>query len=189
MKISNKIEFTPFAQAATNNGRICAYLGISLSGVMFAAKKQELNNNPISIKTQNLIELLAWIGFDELGLSLHQTPEMQKKYNLRTTVITPRLAIQEIKGEFCFFINAFDQWIATHDYEEVRKELGGTITPKINEVMGKNFLQKQREQWKHISQTEIYNQESIRSIFNKLNKEQSDQETSHEEQLPITIID
>lgn len=139
------------ADVTTSVGRICFYYLFDPLNPKYAAKRS-VNGEISSLKTSDLGELFAWIGFDALGQELYQSAPMQNRFKIKQVWINKHLLIHSCHQNHLFFIRHNEQWLWSRDPNDLTSVFGEGIFSEINSIAGKGFVEAQIKQIKQDQQ-------------------------------------
>lgn len=119
--------------------RICFYFGFNPTlRVGYAAKK--LSNNKTShIKSFDLAEVIAWLGFDELAHTLLTSPNFNTKYKTYYKDIKENLKCLIVNSRAIFFFKQNNVWSWCSSPDDLVAPCGEGVNSLIDSIMGQNF--------------------------------------------------
>lgn len=125
-----------------NNDRICFYFGFDMKeGIGFAAKKQ-VDNVVSKVKSNEINDVIAWIGFEtDLAKALLTSERFGRKYKVNPhVVIKGQLVVNKLNGLHTYFVKENDQWVWLESIEDVKPKFKFDVEERISAVMGKDFI-------------------------------------------------
>lgn len=167
--------YTVIDDVTVNKNRICFYFKFDIaSGIGFAAKKQ-IDNQISNIKSNDINDVIAWIGFDnELSQALFNSQRFGRKYRIQTSmIIEDKLLLNKLNGVYTYFVKENGQWTWLESIEDVVSKFDFDVQGHISSIMGKNFIAQHEAELKKSKQLDASFKESLSSM-RKLNKEISE---------------
>lgn len=155
-----------------NDDRLCFYFRFDIeSGIGFAAKKQ-VNNEVSNIKSDEINDVIAWIGFDsKFSGALFKSERFSRKYKVNPhMIIEGQMLVNKLNGLYTYFIKENDQWIWLESIEDVKPKFQFDIEERISAVMGKDFINQHEAALKQAKELDQSFKDSL-STMRKLNKE------------------
>lgn len=171
-----------------NDERLCFYVRFDLeNGIGFAAKKQA-NNEITNIKSKEINDVVAWIGFNsELSNALFKSERFSRKYKVNPQVIIQdQLLVNKLNGLYTYFIKRNDEWSWLESIEDIKPKFQFDIEERISAVMGKDFIRHHEAALKQAKELDQSFKDSLLTM-RKLNKEISKKKDSPAQEDSIEI--
>lgn len=136
------MNFITISDVSLNQDRICFYFRLNQSYKAEFAAKQSLNGDVTSIKSQNIFDVYAWLGFSELARALFSSNKFSAKYKLKIKSVIPNeLNILTNNHETAFFFKLENEWFWTQESSDLVPRFGEQVINQITSVAGRGFLE------------------------------------------------
>lgn len=136
------MNFITIADVTLNRDRICFYFRLNQNFKTEFAAKQALNGEISSIKSHNIFDIYAWLGFSEIAQALFNSVKFSAKYKIKIKSVLPNeLNIVTNNEESAFFFKLESEWFWTQESSDLVPRFGEQVINQITSVAGRGFLE------------------------------------------------
>lgn len=146
--------FIVIDDVTSGSNRVCFYFAFTPEYKSLFAAKSDINGEITSVKSENLQDVIAWVGFGELGNALFTSPKFSKKYRPNIyEVVEQKLFVASLNGNYAFYFISGDKFTWTDNSADLKPMFGEDIEQRIDAQISPNFcekFQKELEQQKKL---------------------------------------